>query len=93
MEPIYERELIDSVAHGAVKELHLFRQGKTIVRVEVVLTWRPEPKVFQSARGEVRRFQSLDRLLASLEVKRDAPALPRIVIESAGGGDEGGESG
>ncbi len=87
MDPIYERELLDSIAHGAVKELRLFRQGRTIVRVEVLLTWRPEPKVFQGARGEVRRFQSLDRLLATLEGK-NTQAVPRVVIELGGGGDE-----
>lgn len=95
MNPIYERELIDNIDNGAVRELRLYRQDETIVRVDVVLSWSKAPRVLTAAREKGRQFKSIDRLLAGLE--RKAPPVPRVVIltgdwDAEGKSDKSGDS-
>lgn len=71
--PLTQLSLTDYLAAGAVSELVIRACDDGTWRLEASLSWRSGAGVLMAARGDQRRFRSLDtvaRFLTSLGIKK-----------------------
>jgi len=78
---IKERELRDNLENGAVSSIRaLLTDGG--YRLFVQLSWKQEEAIFTSQRGEVRYFQSFDRLVSLLRSFEGKVPPIMVVVQS-----------
>ena len=77
MTEIKERELRDNLANGAVTSIRALLTDSGY-RLFIQLSWKQEEAMFISQRGDVRYFQSFDRLVKLLRTFEGK--IPPIIV-------------